>query len=182
MLSQSWLSTLRPDNRKIPGVMQTKISKAVGDISDHGKKGKHFMSVEQNKANNRRVFEEAFNQGKLAVIDEVCAPNYVLYDPTGPVHTPEGFKQFISVYRTAFPDLHFTIEDEIAEGDKVVMRWTSRGTHRGELMGIPPTGKQSTVTGITIARAAANGKFEEVWNNLDTLGMLQQLGVIPTMG
>ena len=139
------------------------------------------MSTEQNKMNNRRVFEEAFNQGNLAVIDEVCAPNYVLNDPTGPVRGPAGFKQFITMYRAAFPDLHFTIEEEIAEGDRVVVRWTARGTHWGELMGIPPTGKPATVTVITIARAAANGKFEEVWNNLDSLGMLQQLGVLPAM-
>jgi steroid delta-isomerase-like uncharacterized protein len=140
------------------------------------------MSTEQNKMNNRRVFEEAFNQGNLSAIDEICAPNYIYHDPMGPILGPEGFKHFIMAYRTAFPDLHFTIEDEIAEGDRVVVRWRAHGTQLGELNGIPPTGQQSTVTGITIARAAANGKFEEAWTNLDTLGMLQQLGVIPRMG
>ena len=140
------------------------------------------MSTEQNKRNNRRVFEEAFNQGNFAVIDEVCSPNYVLHDPTSSIPSPEGFKHYIMAYRTAFPDLHITIEDELAEGDRVVVRWTARGTQLGELNGIPPTGLQSTITGITIARAATNGKFEESWTNLDTLGMLQQLGVIPRMG
>lgn len=139
------------------------------------------MSTEQNKANNRRVFEEAFNQGKLTVLDEVCASNYVLHDPTGPIPGAEGFKQYVAMYRAAFPDLRITLEDEVAEGDRVVVRWVARGTHQGELMGIPPTGRQITVTGITIVRADASGKTEEAWVNLDTLGMLQQLGVIPPM-
>lgn len=93
----------------------------------------------------------------------------------------EGFKQFVLMYRSAFPDMHITIEDQIAEGDKVVSRWTARGTHQGELMGIPPTGKQATVTGINIERFA-NGKFVEEWSNFDALGLLQQLGVVTTLG
>lgn len=140
------------------------------------------MSTEQNKTNNRRLFDEAFNQGKVAVLDEVCAPNYVLHDPTGPIPGAEGFKQFVGMYRAAFPDLHISLENEVAEGDMVVVRWVARGTHGGELMGIPATGKPITVTGITMARANSSGKFEEAWVNLDTLGMLQQLGVIPSMG
>ncbi len=82
---------------------------------------------------------------------------------------------------TAFPDLHLTIEDEIAEGDKVVTRVTARGTHQGSFMGIRPTGKRAVVTGIVIDRFA-NGKTVEAWNNLDDLGLLQQLGVIPAPG
>ena len=85
------------------------------------------------------------------------------------------------MYRSAFPDMQLTIEDQIAEGDKVVTRWTARGTHQGELMGIPPTGKQATVTGITVGRVA-NGKFVESWSNFDALGMMQQLGVVPVPG
>jgi steroid delta-isomerase-like uncharacterized protein len=139
------------------------------------------MSTEQNKANNRRVFDEAFNQGKVAVVDELCASNYVLHDPTGPIPGAEGFKQFVAMYRAAFPDLHISLEDEVAEGDMVAVRWVARGTHGGELMGIPATGKPITVTGITIVRSDDSGKFEEAWVNLDTLGMLQQLGVIPHM-
>jgi len=108
------------------------------------------------------------------------AANYILHDTTGPVSGAEGLKQFITVFRTGFPDLHFTIEDMIAEGDRVVWRYTARGTQRGELMGIPPTGKQATVTGMVCSRFA-NGKWAEDWSNFDALGMLQQLGVIPAM-
>ena len=84
-------------------------------------------------------------------------------------------------YRTAFPDAQYTIEDQIAEGDTVMTRWSGRGTHQGPLMGIPPTGKQSTVTGMSIGRSEG-GKIVEVWTEFDLLGVLQQLGVIPTMG
>ena len=93
---------------------------------------------------------------------------------------PESFKQFVSSYLSAFPDLHYTIEDQIAEGDRVVTRWTAVGTHKGELMGIPPTGQQAVVTGITINRFVGE-KVVEGWNNWDGLGMMQQLGVVPAM-
>lgn len=139
------------------------------------------MSVEENKANDRRAIEEGWNQGNTAVFDELLAANYVGHDPSGPIHGPEGFKQFYATYRTAFPDTHLVIEDQIAEGDEVTTRWTATGTHQGPLMGIPPTGKHVTVTGITIARFA-DGKEVESWFNWDALGMLQQLGVVPSMG
>ena len=93
----------------------------------------------------------------------------------------EPYKQFISMYFTAFPDARLTIEDIIAEGDSVVARHTFRGTQQGDLMGIAPTGKQVMTTGITITRFA-NGKGVELWGNNDDLGLLQQLGVVPTMG
>ena len=139
------------------------------------------MSVEENKANDRRLIEEGWNQGNTAVFDELLAANYVAHDPTGPIHGPEGFKQFYATYRTAFPDTHLAIEDQIAEGDKVTTRWTGTGTHQGPLMGIPPSGKHVTVTGITITRFA-DGKAVEAWFNFDALGMLQQIGAIPTPG
>ncbi len=137
---------------------------------------------EENKAIVRRDFEEVWNQGNLVVADEIFDANYVAHGlgvelPPG----PEGFKQFVSVYRSAFPDLHFTIEDQIAEGDRVVVRWTTRGTHKGELMGIPATGKPVVVTGIDIFHISS-GKVVESWTNWDALGMMQQLGVIPPMG
>jgi steroid delta-isomerase-like uncharacterized protein len=91
------------------------------------------------------------------------------------------YKQLVTMYLAAFPDLHLTIEDQIAEGDKVVIRWTAHGTHKGNFMGIPPTGKEAVVTGITIDRFA-NGKTVEAWNNSDDLGLLQQLGVVPAPG
>lgn len=140
------------------------------------------MSKENNKALVRRFYEEVFNQKKRAAIDEFSDPNYV--DHTAPPGLPagiEGQKQLIGMYLTAFPDLHLTVEDMIAEGDKVVSRWSGSGTHQGKFMGIPPTGKQGTVTGIEIIRIAGS-KFVEHWMELDALGLLQQLGVVPAPG
>ena len=139
------------------------------------------MSTEENKAIVRRIFEEVWNQGNLAAADEFLAADYVNETLHPPVHGRESDKQLVMMYRTAFPDLHYTIEDLIAEGDKVTVRWTATGTHRGELQGIPPTGKQVTVTGIDIFRCE-NGKAVEGQSNFDALGMLQQLGVVPSMG
>jgi len=135
---------------------------------------------EQNKAISRRLVEEAFNQGKLDVVDELVAPDFVNHDPSSPeeIRGPEGLKDFIRTYRSAFPDIRVRTEDQIAEGDKVVSRWTGGGTQQGELLGMPPSGKQATVTGISIDRLEG-GKIIETWNNWDTLGMLQQLGAIP---
>ena len=140
------------------------------------------MSTEENKALVRRVYEEAINRGNMAVVDELNSPNYVAHDPgfPQPVRGPEGLKQYFMVFRSAFPDVHITIEDMIAEGDTIAVRQTSRGTHQGDLMGMPPTGKQVTVTGIAIHKIA-NGKFVESWINADNLGLLQQLGVIPAL-
>jgi steroid delta-isomerase-like uncharacterized protein len=140
------------------------------------------MSPEDNKALVRRWYEEVVNQKKTAAIDEFFAPNIVVH--TAPPGTPgglEGAKQNLTMYLTAFPDLHLTVEDMIAEGDKVVARLTVRGTHQGELRSIPPTGKQVTVTAIDLYRIAG-GKFVEYRGNADDLGVLQQLGLIPSMG
>lgn len=104
------------------------------------------------------------------------ASDYVLHFAPE-VRGPEGMKQFVTMYRTAFPDYACTIADQIAEGDKVVTRWTVRGTQRGELMGIPATGKQVTLPGVVIDRLA-NGQLAETWFQADVLGMLQQLGVV----
>ena len=140
------------------------------------------MSTEENKAMIRRIYEEAFNKGDLAVADELMATNYVFHGPGGmEFKGPEGFKQFVTMMRTAFPDLHVAIDDLVAEGDRVVHRVTVRGTHKGEMMGIAPTGKQVTITAITISRFAG-GKEVESWPSLDQLGMLQQMGVVPPMG
>jgi steroid delta-isomerase-like uncharacterized protein len=138
------------------------------------------MSTEQNKANDRRLIE-GLNQGNVNLLDELMVLNFVDHEASTTMQGLEAFKQFVSAYLTAFPDLHFTIEEQIAEGDKTTLRYTARGTHRGDLMGIPPTGKQVTVTGIFITRWA-NGKAEESWLNFDALGMLQQLGVVPVPG
>jgi steroid delta-isomerase-like uncharacterized protein len=143
------------------------------------------MSTEQNKTLARRFWFEVFSQGNMTIIDEICDANWTYHDPSDPQGNwprgPQGMRQLVNLYRSAFPDLHFTIEDQVAEGDTVVSRWIASGTHKGELMGIPPTGRQASVTGITIHRMV-NGKIVEDWVNFDTLGMMQQLGIIPRPG
>jgi predicted ester cyclase len=140
------------------------------------------MSTEDNKALVRRFYEEVFNRKNTAAIDEFIAPNVVDHlVPPGMPGGIEGTRQSIGMFLTAFPDLHFTVEDMIAEGDKVVDRITARGTHQGEFMSIPPTGKQVTVTAIDISRIAG-GKLVEHWAEMDMLGMLQQIGALPTPG
>ena len=134
---------------------------------------------EQNKAAARKVLE-AFSTGALDVLDEFVAPDAIDHDAYNPNASDgvEGMKRTIAMYRDAFPDLQMTIEEQIAEGDKVVTRWTAVGTHQGEVMGIPASGKTSTVTGIGIDRFE-DGKVVEGWTNWDTLGMMQQIGAIP---
>jgi len=141
------------------------------------------MSVEENKAIPRRVYEEVLNHKNLDLVDELFASDYVNHDPTSPqeMHGPESLKQFFSAYLAAFPDLRFTVEDQVAEEDKVVSRWTSRGTNRGELMGAAPTGRQIQFTGITISRIS-DGKIAEDWTSYDALGMMRQLGLIAQPG
>jgi steroid delta-isomerase-like uncharacterized protein len=138
------------------------------------------VSADTNKEIVRRLGVEPW-EGNFGVIDELVAPNYVGHDPAQPgTQGPQGIKEFITAYLTGFPDGRITIDEQLAEGDLVATRWTGRGTHQGELMGIPPTGKQVTVSGITISHVK-NGKVVEEWSNWDTLGMLQQLGVVPEM-
>jgi len=136
------------------------------------------MSTEENKALTRRAYE-ALNQRDLAAFYELLTPDFVLHDASTTIQGLEAYKQWISLYFTAFPDARLTLEEMIAEGHKVVVRQTFRGTHTGELMGIPPTGKQVAVPGIFITRIV-NGKAVEQWANYDNLGLMQQLGVIPT--
>jgi steroid delta-isomerase-like uncharacterized protein len=137
---------------------------------------------EPNKAIVRRLFEELWNKGNLSLADELFSPNYAHYDPSTPDvgRGPESEKKRATLYRTAFPDLRLTIEDIIAEGETVMARWSCRGTHKGDLSGIAPTGKQFNISGVTIARLA-NGKLAEGWVNWDTLGLMQQLGVVPEL-
>jgi predicted ester cyclase len=140
------------------------------------------MSTEDNKAVVRRFYDEVMNQRKRAVLDEVFDLNVV--DHFAPPGTPgglEGARQTLGMFLSAFPDLHFTVEDLIAEGDKVVARATMSGTQQGAFMGIPPTGKHVTIRGIEINRFVG-GKSVEHWVEMDTLGMMQQLGVIPPPG
>ena len=137
------------------------------------------MSTEENKALVRRFYEEVFNRKNLASIDEFVDSQIVEHDlPPGLPVGSEGTRLFIGMYLAAFPDLHLAVEDIMAEGNEVTARFTIRGTHRGELMGIHPTSKQVTVTGIQVMRIA-DGRIAENWVSFDALGMLQQLGVIP---
>ncbi|HEY3070527.1 MAG TPA: ester cyclase [Gaiellaceae bacterium] len=136
-----------------------------------------------NKMISRRVVEEGFAQGKVELFDDLVAEDVVNHDETLPPEIPpgrEGVKALAQGYKMAFPDLVLTVEDQIAEGDKVATRWTARGTHQGELMGIPPTGKEARVTGTTIDRIE-DGQIVETWTNWDQVSLLQQLGVIPEM-
>ncbi len=128
----------------------------------------------------RRIIDEAFNSGRLEVADELIASGWIEHDPAipDPVTGPEGFKRVTGGYRAAFPDLNVTIEHQCAEGDTVCTRWTARGTHQGEFWGVAPTGREVTVSGITMDRIQ-DGRMVESWTNWDTLGLLQQLGAVP---
>jgi len=139
------------------------------------------MSIEENKALVRRFLEE-MNKKNLAVVDELYAANFVGHlAGMEDVRGPEGLKQLVTGFLTAFPDLHRVIEDLVAEGDKVVARLTVTGTHKGDFQGIAPTGKQATVTVIVIFRIVG-GKIVETWELIDMLGVMQQIGAIPTPG
>ena len=137
---------------------------------------------EENKAVLRRWYEECFNKKNLAIIDELIAPNCVEHNAfPGQAPGIEGVKQTIGMFLAAFPDMRVTVDDMIAEGDKVAVRYSGRGTHRGELMGIAATGKQVTATGMEIVRLSG-GKMVEHWEQMDMLGMMQQMGVLPPPG
>jgi steroid delta-isomerase-like uncharacterized protein len=138
------------------------------------------MSTEDNKAIVRRFFAE-YDRGNLDGAEEILATDFVNHQSDNTVQNREEFKQLGSAFLMAFPNRQETIEDQVAEGDKVATRLTFTGTHSGELMGIPPTGRQVTFTALTIDRLAG-GKIAERWHLFDTLGMMQQLGVIPPMG
>jgi len=139
------------------------------------------VSAEENKALIRR-WGELWNAGDAAAIAELVAPDYVRHDPNGPeVRGPNAERQLVELYRAAFPDLRFTIEHLVAEGDLVVAHLTVRGTHRGELLGIPPTGTPITLAAMELYRIR-DGKVAEQWVALDALGLLQQLGAVPTPG
>ncbi len=138
------------------------------------------MSIEQQKVNDR-VITEVWNQGNLELLNELCDPNYILHDGTTIIQGIEGFKQYIERDHRAFPDVHFTIEDKVATGNKFVTRFTCRGTHLGDLAGIAPTGKQIFVSGMILNRFV-DDRLVESWINFDTFGMMQQLGVISLGG
>jgi steroid delta-isomerase-like uncharacterized protein len=137
--------------------------------------------MEANEQASRKILEEVFGAGKYDLADDVIRADAIGHDPAlpEPVKGPDGLKEAARGYRAAFPDLEMTIHETVAEGDLVAIRWVAQGTHKGDLFGIAPTGKQTTVTGITIDRYAG-GKIAESWTNWDTLGLLQQLGAVPS--
>jgi predicted ester cyclase len=138
------------------------------------------VSAEENKAVVRRFLEGIFSQGNPEVVDELADPDFVVHDPSseaGDVDA-QGVKESIAWSHNAFPELRVTIEDQVAEGDKVATRWRVSGTHQGEMMGAAPTGNQVTFAG-TQTDYLSGGKIVESWSNWDTLGMLRQIGAIP---
>lgn len=140
------------------------------------------MSLEENEAIIRRWIEVVWNQANIESVDEFVTDTYVRHDPNIPeVRGPEEEKQHVARSLSAFPDLRFTIEDMVAEGEKVVVRLTGRGTHKGELLGLPPTDKQITLATIEIYRLA-EGKIDEQWVIMDVLGVMQQLGAFSQPG
>jgi steroid delta-isomerase-like uncharacterized protein len=136
-----------------------------------------------NKNVVRRLLEEVWNKGNLPVADELFAQNYSHHDSSTPDfgRGPESEKKRVTLYRTAFPDVRLTVEDMIAEGETVTARWSCKGTHKGDLNGIAPTGKQFTISGISVVRFTG-GKISESWVNWDALGLMQQLGVVAEVG
>jgi predicted ester cyclase len=139
------------------------------------------VSVQENKEKARLMMEEAFGQGKLEVIDEILDPDFVCYDPNseaGEVRGAETIKQEIEWFRIAVPDLTYAVEDQVAEGDKVVTRYRATGTHQGEFFGVAPTGKRIEMSGIQIDRFAEHGKMVEEWPEYDLLGAMKQMGAV----
>jgi steroid delta-isomerase-like uncharacterized protein len=137
------------------------------------------MTVEENKALVRHFVEEFWNEGNTAVADDLFAPDAEIHMPTGEMVDVDGLKGFAGAFRGSFPDWHSTFEELVAEGDRVAERWTGRGTHLGELQGIAPTGKRVEVPGSVFYRIV-EGKIVEFRGQLDMMGMMQQLGVMPS--
>jgi steroid delta-isomerase-like uncharacterized protein len=141
------------------------------------------MSTEQNKALGRQLIEEAFNHGNTSLVDQLFSPDFVEREdlPAGVPRDREGVKQLIAMFRSAFPDFKVTIDDILAEGDQVVIRATWSGTQKGAFMGVPPTGKSVSFGVIDIIRIGG-GKFVEHWGQMDSMGLMMQLGAIPMPG
>ena len=140
------------------------------------------MSAQENKENMRRVLEEAFGQGRLEVIDEVLDPDFVCFDPnseSGEIRGADTIKSEIEYFRNAVPDLTYTVDDQIVEGNMVVSRYTVSGTHQGEFFGVPGSGKRIEMTGINIDRFDEGGKLVEEWPEYDLLGAMRKIGAIP---
>jgi steroid delta-isomerase-like uncharacterized protein len=140
------------------------------------KKEEEEMS-EQNKTLARRWFEDLFSRGDLDTANQILSADFVDHLPREEERGIEELKHYVSSYRTAFPDIQDTVEEIVAEGDKVVVRWRSRGTHQGEFMGVAPTGREVAFTGMRLFRIAEN-KIVESWVNIDERGLQEQLGAV----
>ena len=138
------------------------------------------MSIEENKSIVRRFFEVGPSKGDLDAANELLAPDFFLHVPLPCSPGVRGIDEVVSACRAAFQDLQVTVEDMVAEGDMVAARFTARGVHNGAFMGLPPTGKPITMTGIEIFRLE-NGKIAELWGEANLLGLMQQLGILPPM-
>jgi steroid delta-isomerase-like uncharacterized protein len=136
------------------------------------------MTTDEMKATVRRWVDEVWNGGNLGLADQLMSADYVLHVGPQRLIGPAGFKQLCAPYRSAFPDMQVTVHDLIAEGDRVVWRFTASGTQTGELVGVAPTGKRMEIEGIVISRFAGE-KWVEDWGSWDVFGMMQQLGAIP---
>jgi len=136
------------------------------------------MSIEDNKNIVRRFFEEGPSKGDLSAANELLAPNFALHTPLPSAPGIQGMNDVITACRAAFEHLNVTIDDMLADGDRVAARFTACGMHKGAFMGLPPTGKSITMTGIEIFRIE-NGKIAELWGEANLLGLMQQLGIIP---
>jgi steroid delta-isomerase-like uncharacterized protein len=141
------------------------------------------VSTEENKRVSWRLQEEVFGQGKLKLVDELLAPDYVSHAPGDPELSrgPEDIKVIVRAYHSAFPDINFTVEKQVAEGEMVVTRWIARGTHRGEFMDVPTSGRRIEVSGMSMDRISG-GRIVENWNNWEALEMMRQIGAIPDSG
>jgi steroid delta-isomerase-like uncharacterized protein len=145
------------------------------------KRRRRSMSTEENKAIARRWAEEVWSKGNVDLIYELVPPDYIDHDPAVPegvVRGPDGVKHYIEEFREAFPDMRLTVEDQVAEGDKVLTRWTARGTHQGEFMGIPASGNRLEMGGMSLD-SFSEGRFVESWESYDALGMMRQIGALP---
>ncbi|MFH0343814.1 MAG: ester cyclase [Chromatiales bacterium] len=136
----------------------------------------------ENKAIIYRLIDAVWNQRRLDILDEIIAPDALIHSNTIPdlSRGPEGAKQYVRLFCAAFPDLQVRADDMVAEGEKVALRWSAYGTHKGKLLSIEPTGKSMRITGQAIYSIVA-GKIEEDWISADTFGMLQQLGIVPSL-
>ncbi len=139
------------------------------------------MSAEDNKVIVRRFFELGPSSGNMAVANALLSPNFILHTPLPSASGIQGINDVVTACRAAFEHLSVTVEDMVAEGDRVAVRFTARGIHKGQFLDLPPTGKPITMTGIEIFRFE-NGKIAELWGEANLLGLMQQLDIFPAFG